>query len=116
MSSVIIYHNPRCGTSRNTLALLQEAGISPQVVEYLKEPLDKAGIQNILNKAGITAKELIRSKETLFSELNLGADNVTEEQLIDAMVAHPILMNRPVVITEKGARLCRPFELVKEIL
>lgn len=116
MSSVIIYHNPRCGTSRNTLALIKEIGIEPIIIEYLKQPLDKTGIQEILTKSGLTAKELIRSKEDTFKELKLDSDNISEEQLIDAMVAHPILMNRPVVVTDKGVRLCRPFEVVKEIL
>lgn len=116
MQSVIIYHNPRCGTSRNTLALIQEAGINPTIVEYLKTPLDKAGIQHILKLSGLSAKELIRSKEEVFKELGLDMEEVNDEQLIDAMVSHPILMNRPIVVTGKGARLCRPFELVKEIL
>lgn len=116
MNSIIIYHNPRCSTSRNTLALIREAGIEPTIIEYLDKPLDKAGIQHILKTSGLTAKELIRSKEEIFKTLNLDSNNVTEEQLIDAMVEHPILMNRPVVVTDKGARLCRPIEVVKEIL
>lgn len=116
MKNVTIYHNPRCSTSRNTLALIKESGIEPTVVEYLKNPLDKAGIKDILKKSGLSAKELVRSKEELFKTLALDKEDVTEEQLIDAMVEHPILMNRPVVVTDKGARLCRPIEVVKEIL
>lgn len=116
MKNVTIYHNPRCSTSRNTLALIKESGIEPTVVEYLKNPLDKAGIKDILKKSGLSARELVRSKEELFKTLALDKEDVTEEQLIDAMVEHPILMNRPVVVTDKGARLCRPIEVVKEIL
>ena len=116
MSNVTIYHNPRCSTSRKTLALIEEKGITPTIVDYLKHPLTKAQIQDILKHSGLTAKELIRQKETLFTELNLDQEGTTEEQLIDAMVAHPILVNRPIVITPKGARLCRPIEVVNEIL
>lgn len=116
MKNVTIYHNPRCSTSRNTLALLKEEGIEPTIVEYLKAPLDKEGILNILKQSGLSAKALIRTKEELFKILGLDGENVTEEQLIDAMVEHPVLMNRPVVVTDKGARLCRPIEVVKEIL
>lgn len=116
MPSVTIYHNPRCSTSRNTLALIREAGIEPTIIEYLKHPLDKQEIQSILEKSGLTAKELIRSKEEIFKTLHLDAEGTSEEQLIEAMVEHPVLMNRPVVITDKGVRLCRPIEVVKEIL
>lgn len=116
MKNVTIYHNPRCSTSRNTLALLKEEGIEPTIVEYLKTPLDKEGILIILKQSGLSAKELIRTKEELFKTLGLDGENVTEEQLIDAMIEHPVLMNRPVVVTDKGARLCRPIEVVKEIL
>ncbi|NEN74775.1 arsenate reductase (glutaredoxin) [Pelistega sp. NLN82] len=114
MTKVTIYHNPKCSTSRNTLALIREAGIEPTIIEYLKNPLDKAGIVQILKDSGLSAKALIRTKETLYQTLNL--DNATEEQLIQAMVEHPVLMNRPIVVTEKGTRLARPIELVKEIL
>ncbi|WP_159991158.1 arsenate reductase (glutaredoxin) [Pelistega ratti] len=114
MTKVTIYHNPKCSTSRNTLALVREAGIEPTIIEYLKNPLDKAGIVQILKDSGLSAKALIRTKETLYQTLNL--DNATEEQLIQAMVEHPVLMNRPIVVTEKGTRLARPIELVKEIL
>ncbi|ETD72132.1 arsenate reductase [Pelistega indica] len=116
MSNVTIYHNPRCSTSRNTLALIEEKGITPTIVEYLKHPLTKVQIQDILKRSGLTAKELIRQKEALFTELNLDKEGATEEQLIDAMVAHPVLVNRPIVITPKGVRLCRPIEVVNEIL
>ena len=116
MSNVTIYHNPRCSTSRNTLALIEEKGITPTIVEYLKHPLTKVQIQDILKRSGLTAKELIRQKEALFTELNLDKEGATEEQLIDAMVTHPVLVNRPIVITPKGVRLCRPIEVVNEIL
>ena len=109
-----IYHNPRCGTSRNTLARLEEAGHNVEVIEYLKNPLDKEGLRKLIADANLSVKEAVRSKESLFTELNL--ESVTDEELLDAMAAHPILMNRPFVITEKGTRLCRPKEVVEEIL
>lgn len=116
MPSVIIYHNPRCSTSRNTLTLIRESGIEPTIIEYLKHPLDKQGIKEILSKSGLSARELIRSKEKIFQTLQLDAEGITEEQLINAMVEYPVLMNRPIVVTDKGTRLCRPIEVVKEIL
>ncbi len=109
-----IYHNPRCGTSRNTLARLEEAGHTVEVIEYLKHPLDKEGLRQLIADANLTVKEAVRSKESLFTELNL--ESATDEELLDAMAAHPILMNRPFVITEKGTRLCRPKDVVEEIL
>lgn len=114
--NTIIYHNPRCSTSRNTLALLKEMGIEPTVIEYLKSPLSNEQLLRILKDSGLTAAELIRSKEPLFKELGLNLDNDHQEKLIQAMVDNPILVNRPIVITEKGVRLCRPIERVKEIL
>lgn len=113
---VTIYHNPRCGTSRNTLALLQERGVQPEVVEYLKTPLDRAALQALVAAMGVPAIDVVRSKEAVFAELKLGEPGVTDDQLIDAMVAHPILMNRPIVATPLGTRLCRPAETVLELL
>ncbi|MBB6560210.1 arsenate reductase [Acidovorax soli] len=111
-----IYHNPRCGTSRNTLALLQERGVQPEVVEYLKTPLDRAALRALIGAMGVPVMDVVRAKEAAFAELQLGEPGVSDEQLIDAMVAHPILMNRPIVVTPLGARLCRPAETVLEIL
>lgn len=113
---VTIYHNPRCGTSRNTLALLQERGVETEVVEYLKTPLDRAALQALIDSMGVPAIDVVRTKEPVFAELKLGEPGVTDDQLIDAMVAHPILMNRPIVTTPLGTRLCRPAEMVLEIL
>ncbi len=113
---VTIYHNPRCGTSRNTLALLQERGVQPDIVEYLKTPLDRAALQALVAAMGVPVINVVRAKEAVFAELKLGEPGVTDAQLIDAMVAHPILMNRPIVATPLGTRLCRPAETVLEIL
>lgn len=114
--SVIIYHNPKCSTSRNTLALLRERGIEPQVIEYLKTPLDRATLISLIQASGLSAREIIRSKEALYVELGLDEAGVSDDQLIDAMLKHPILINRPIVRTSKGVRLCRPIEKVLEIL
>lgn len=111
-----IYHNPRCGTSRTVLQMLHDRGIQANVVEYLQTPLSRSELASMIKAAGLSAHEAIRSKETLFQELKLGDPSVTEEQLIDAMAQHPILMNRPFVITDKGTRLCRPATVVEEIL
>lgn len=113
--SAVIYHNPNCGTSRNVLALLREKGIEPKVVEYLKTPLNKAEIKALLKRMGVSVRELLRQKGTPYEELNLGDAKWSEDQLIDFMVQHPILMNRPVVVTAKGAKLCRPSETVLEL-
>jgi arsenate reductase len=117
---ITIYHNPACGTSRNTLALIREAGHEPKIVEYLKTPLSRAEIVSLLGHMNTPAHELVRSKEALFKELGLDGENIGEEQMIDAMAAHPILVNRPVVAVEDGgkvtARLCRPADLVTELL
>lgn len=115
-STVTIYHNPRCGTSRNTLALIREAGIEPELIEYLQSPLSREALRGLLGAMAVPARELLRAKEALCSELGLDDPALDDEALIDAMAAHPILMNRPVVVTPLGARLCRPAELVLEIL
>lgn len=112
----IIYHNPLCGTSRNTLAMLQAAGGTPEIIEYLKTPPSRERLVELLGLMGIPVRELLRDKGDLHAELNLANPDLSDDQLIDAMVAHPSLMNRPIVITDKGARLCRPSELVLDLL
>src|ERR1700754_1175517 len=99
-----IYHNPRCGTSRNTLAILRHAGIEPTVIEYLKTPPDRSTLVRLLTDAGLTPREAVRQKEAPFKELGLGDPSVRDEAIIDAMLAHPILINRPIVVTERGTR------------
>ena len=111
-----IYHNPRCGTSRNTLALLRHAGIEPTVIEYLKTPPDRATLLRLITDAGLTPRGAVRQKETLFKELGLGDASVSEDAILDAMLEHPILIERPFVVTEKGTRLSRPSEKVLEVL
>src|SRR5262249_41883071 len=110
------YHNPACGTSRNALALIRNAGFEPEVVEYLKTPPDRATLKELLKRMGMRPRELLREKGTPYAELDLGADHWTDEQLVDRMLAHPILINRPIVVTPWGARLCRPSETVLDIL
>lgn len=114
--AVTIYHNPACGTSRGTLALIRDAGIVPVVVEYLKTPPDRATLAGLIREMGISPRQLLREKGTPYAELGLGEDRWTDAQLIDLMLAHPILINRPIVVTEKGVRLCRPSELVLDLL
>lgn len=111
-----IYHNPACGTSRNTLAILRHAGIEPTVIEYLKNPPDKATLLRLFADAGLTPREAARQKGTPFEELGLGDPTVSDEAIVDAMLVHPILINRPFVVTELGTRLCRPSEVVLEII
>ncbi|MEW6759884.1 MAG: arsenate reductase (glutaredoxin) [Pseudomonadota bacterium] len=113
---ITIYHNPRCGTSRNTLAAIREAGHEPQVVDYLATPPSREELREMIAAAGLTVREAIRSKEAVYAELELDAPGIGDEALLDAMVAHPILINRPFVVTPKGVRLCRPVERVNEIL
>lgn len=109
-----IYHNPRCSTSRNTLKVLQEAGIEPTVVKYLETPPSRDGLRKLLDDAGLEPSEAIRRKEPLFAELNLA--DASEDELIDAMVENPILIERPIVVTDKGTVLARPVDKVREIL
>jgi arsenate reductase len=111
-----IFHNSRCGTSRTTLGLLVEAGHEPEVIDYLAHPPEREQLRKMIADAGLSVREAARSKEALYTELGLDAPGVDDEALLDAMVAHPILINRPFVITPKGVRLCRPSELVSEIL
>ena len=112
----IIFHNPKCGTSRNTLAIMQDPGETPEVVEYLKTPPSREYLVELLALMHIAPRELIRSKENIYSELGLDNPALSDAQLIDAMIAHPILINRPIVVTNKGAALCRPAERVFELL
>jgi arsenate reductase len=113
---VTIYHNPACGTSRNTLALIRNAGVEPTVIEYLKTPPDRATLIDLLRRMVKRPRELLREKGTPYAELGLAADHWSDAQLIDHMLAHPILINRPIVVTPRGVRLCRPSEVVLEIL
>jgi arsenate reductase len=116
MRTITIYHNPACGTSRNTLAMIRNSGEEPEVIEYLKTPPTKARLQELLAAMKITARELLREKGTPYAELGLADAQWTEDELLDCMVQHPSLMNRPVVLTPLGARLCRPSEAVLDIL
>jgi arsenate reductase len=113
---VTIYHNPKCGTSRTVLGLLQEKGIEPTVIEYLKTPPPRAELKRLAKANGGAVSDIFRWKEPLAAELKLDKDKSNDDQLLDAMVAHPILINRPIVVTDKGAKLCRPSETVKEII
>jgi arsenate reductase len=113
---VIIYHNPDCGTSRNTLAMIRNAGIEPHVIEYLKTPPSRALLRQLVARMAMTLRDLLREKGTPYAELGLGNRALSDEALLDAMMAHPILINRPIVVTPKGAKLCRPSELVLELL
>jgi len=114
--TVTIYHNPACGTSRNTLAMIRQSGEEPEVIEYLKTPPTRDRLVELLAAMGITARDLLRKKDTPYEALGLGEDRWSEDELVDFMMEHPILINRPIVVTDKGARLCRPSEAVLEIL
>jgi arsenate reductase len=114
--SVTIYHNPACGTSRNTLGMIRQSGEEPEVIEYLKTPPGRARLIELIAAMGITARALLREKGTPYAELGLADPKWSDDQLIDFMLAHPILINRPVVVTPKGVRLCRPSEAVLELL
>ena len=116
MSHVTIFHNPRCGTSRNTLALIRNAGIEPEVVAYLETPPSRAQLVALIAASGLSVREVMRAKETLCDELGLNDPARSDDELLDAMVANPVLINRPIVVTELGTRLCRPSELVLDIL
>jgi len=113
---VVIYHNPECGTSRNTLAMIRNAGIEPHVIEYVKSPPTRALLVQLLARAGLSVRDVLREKGTPFAALNLGDPALTDAQLLDAIGAHPILINRPLVISPKGVRLCRPSEAVLDLL
>lgn len=113
---VVIYHNPDCGTSRNTLALIRNAGVEPHVIEYQKCPPSREMLAQLIARMGLTARDLLREKGTPFAELGLGDLRLSEDQLLDAMMGHPILINRPIVVSPKGVRLCRPSEAVLDLL
>ena len=113
---VIIYHNPDCGTSRNTLAMIRNAGIEPHVIEYLKTPPTRLLLRQLIDRMGVPVRDVIREKGTPYKELGLDDPALTDDQLLDAMMAHPILINRPIVVTPKGVRLCRPSEAVLDLL
>jgi arsenate reductase len=114
--TISIYHNPDCGTSRNTLAMIRQSGEEPEVIEYLKNPPSRERLIELIQAMGISPRALLREKGTPYLELGLGDQKWTDDQLIGFMLEHPILINRPIVVTEKGVRLCRPSEIVLEIL
>lgn len=114
--TVTIYHNPACGTSRNTLAMIRQSGEEPVIIEYLKTPPLRDEIVSLAEKIGVPLRSLLREKGTPYAELGLSDESLSDDALLDAIEAHPILLNRPIVVTDKGARLCRPSELVLEIL
>ena len=114
--SVTIYHNPACGTSRNTLAMIRQSGEEPEVIEYLKNPPDRARLIELIAAIGIPVRALLREKGTPYAELGLADPKWSDDELIDLMLAHPILINRPIVVTPKGTRICRPSEAVLELL
>lgn len=116
MKNISIYHNPQCGTSRTTLAMIREAGIEPEVIEYLKTPIGKEKLTHLLTAMQLSARDVLRTKQDIYQQLHLDDEKWTNDDLINFIVAHPILMNRPIVETERGVRLCRPAELVLEIL
>ena len=113
---IVIYHNPECGTSRNALAMIRNAGIEPHVVEYLKTPPSRALLVELIDRAGIAPRELLREKGTPYAELGLGDTSLSDDALVDAMMAHPILINRPLVVSPLGVKLCRPSEAVLDLL
>ena len=114
--SVTIYHNPDCGTSRNVLAMIRQSGVEPTIIEYLKTPPSREKLLKLIKAMGISVRDLVREKGTPYHELGLDNPDLTDEQLIDQMLAHPILINRPIVVTEKGVRLCRPSDTVLSLL
>ena len=114
--SVTIYHNPDCGTSRNVLAMIRQSGVEPTIIEYLKTPPSREKLLKLIKAMGISVRDLVRKKGTPYHELGLDNPDLTDEQLIDQMLAHPILINRPIVVTEKGVRLCRPSDTVLSLL
>jgi arsenate reductase len=113
---VIVYHNPNCATSRNVLGLIRNAGIEPHIIEYLKTPPTRLLLRQLIQRMGVSVRDVVREKGTPFHELGLGDQQTTEDQLLDAMMEHPILINRPIVVTPLGVKLCRPSEAVLDIL
>jgi arsenate reductase (glutaredoxin) len=115
-TDIVIYHNPECGTSRNALAMIRNAGIEPHVIEYLKTPPSRAMLESLIIRAGMTPRALLREKGTPYAELGLGDEGLSDAALIDAMMAHPILINRPLVVSPLGVKLCRPSEAVLDLI
>jgi arsenate reductase (glutaredoxin) len=115
-TDVIIYHNPECGTSRNTLAMIRNAGIEPHIVEYLKTPPSRNMLESLIHRSGMTARALLREKGTPYAELGLDNPSLTDAELVDAMMDHPVLINRPLVVSQMGVKLCRPSEEVLDLL
>jgi arsenate reductase len=113
---VIIYHNPDCGTSRNTLGLIRNAGVEPHIIEYLKTPPSRALLAQLIERASLSPRSILREKGTPYADLGLGDPELTDDALLDAMMAHPILINRPLVVSPKGVKLCRPSETVLDLL
>jgi arsenate reductase len=116
VTDIIIYHNPECGTSRNTLAMIRNAGIEPHVVEYLKTPPSRALLVELIDRARIAPRDLLREKGTPYAELGLGNTSLSDDALVDAMMAHPVLINRPLVVSPLGVKLCRPSEAILDLL
>ena len=116
MTDVTIYHNPACGTSRNTLAMIRHAGIEPRIIEYVQDPPSRAVLADLIARAGLTPRDVLRKKGDLYAELALADPSLSDDALLDAMVAHPILIERPLVVSPLGVRLCRPSEAVLDIL
>ena len=116
MTDIVIYHNPDCGTSRNTLAMIRNSGIEPHVVEYLKTPPSRTMLEQLIERAGISPRALLRQKGTPYAELCLDDDSLADTALVDAMMAHPVLINRPLVVSPLGVKLCRPSEAVLDLL
>ncbi|AWJ85996.1 arsenate reductase (glutaredoxin) (plasmid) [Azospirillum sp. TSH58] len=116
MTAITIYHNPDCGTSRNTLALIRNSGAEPAVIEYLKTPPSRAELADLIRRMGVPVRAVLREKGTPYAELGLDDPTLDDDRILDAMIAHPILINRPIVVTPLGVRLCRPSELVLDIL
>ena len=115
-SDIVIYHNPECGTSRNTLAMIRNAGLEPHVIEYLKSPPSRALLESLIERAGMTPRALLREKGTPYADLGLADETLSDAALIDAMMAHPVLINRPLVVSPLGVKLCRPSEEVLDLL
>lgn len=113
---IIIYHNPACGTSRNTLGLIRNAGLEPHVIEYLKTPPSRALLTSLIKRMGVSVRSILREQGTPFAELGLGNPSLSDDQLLNAMMDHPILINRPIVVSALGIKLCRPSEVVLDLL
>jgi arsenate reductase len=113
---VIIYHNPACGTSRNTLALIRNAGVEPHIIEYLKTPPTRVMLASLIERMGVSVRSVLREKERTYADLGLAHESLSDDGLLDAMVEHPVLINRPIVVSPRGVRLCRPSEAVLDLL